>query len=117
MWNFPWSEFPKAKVALNNNVHNSYHNPLKPFFLFTQVAYLSEVTATFGKMCWYNGENESRKVAQVTKPSGSDSLRKKSALVAMDARPFRSRDNSQFNEENISRELNKAFVGFSSEDE
>ena len=68
-------------------------------------------------MCWYNGENESRKVAQVTKPSGSDSLRKKSALVAMDARPFRSRDNSQFNEENISRELNKDFVGFSSEDE
>jgi len=50
-------------------------------------------------------------------PLDCDSLRKKSALVAMDARPFRSRDNSQFNEENISRELNKAFVGFSSEDE
>ena len=81
------------------------------------MAYLSEVTATFGKMCWFNGAKENRKVAQVTKPSGSDSLRKKSALVAMDARPFRSRDNSQFNEENISRELNKAFVGFSSEDE
>ena len=46
-------------------------------------------------------------------PSDSESLRRKSALVAIDALPFRSGStSSQFKEDCVKRELNKAYVGF-----
>ena len=42
--------------------------------------------------------------------------KRKSYLVAIDALYFR-HESPQYNEQNITRELNKAFVGFHSEDE
>lgn len=51
-------------------------------------------------------------------PTGRDTMRRKSALVAIDALPFRSGSaSSQFKEDNVKRELNKAYVGFISHDE
>ena len=48
--------------------------------------------------------------------TSSQGNKRKSYLVAIDALYFRNEE-KQYSEENINRELNKAFVGFHSEDE
>jgi len=86
--------------------------------LFTERLGDSECLVMYGHERWSNYKGYASSFAfdgnhVDPTPSDSESLRRKSALVAIDALPFRSGStSSQFKEDCVKRELNKAYVGF-----